>query len=234
MLVSKISGREKLAKLHGASPQIVPSLLLCDFGNLAREIEALESAGIRALHLDVMDGHFVPNLTYGLTIVEAISRLTDLVLDTHLMISNPGDYIQRYRDAGADIITIHAEAVERPQEMLAEIRSLGAAAGLAINPSTPLSRIDDCLDDCDMVLVMSVNPGFGGQQFEPVALKKLSELKARAGESVILEVDGGVNEKTIRRCSQAGADWFVAGSAIFQGRVISQSIENLTALAMLD
>ena len=229
-----MSGRERFAQLRGVTPVVVPSLLMCDFGNLGREIATLEQAGVRVLHLDVMDGHFVPNLTYGLTIVEAIRGLTEMVLDAHLMISNPGDYLQRYRDAGADVITIHAEAVETPGKMLADIRSLGVAAGLAINPPTPLSRIEDCLDDCDLILVMSVNPGFGGQQFDPVALAKLSQLRDRVPPETVLEIDGGVNEKTIRRCSEAGADWLVAGSAIFRSPDYPQSISSLVALAQLD
>jgi ribulose-phosphate 3-epimerase len=205
-------------------------MLLCDFGNLAREVERLADAGAPALHLDVMDGHFVPNLTYGLTLVETFRRLTDLPLDVHLMISNPGSYIDRYIQAGADSITVHIEAVPQPGPLLEHIRALGAAAGIALNPRTPLETIEPALEACDLVLVMSVEPGFGGQAFEPVALEKLKKLRERLPLNVLLEVDGGVNETTIQRCAEAGAQLFVTGSAIFKQADYAASIERLTGL----
>ncbi len=191
-------------------------MLLCDFGHLAKEIEAVEAAGAQALHLDVMDGHFVPNMTYGLTMVEAMRKLTTLPLDVHLMISNPEQYVERYVEAGSDVVTIHAEAHDEPRRVLEKIRDAGAAAGLAINPPTPISEIEACLAVCDLVLVMSVMPGFGGQKFDPVALDKLKYLRDRVSSDVILEVDGGVNDETVADCVAAGAEWLVAGSAIFR------------------
>jgi ribulose-phosphate 3-epimerase len=207
----------------------LPSLLLCDFGNLEQEIRRLEAAGVRALHLDVMDGHFVPNLSYGLTIVSAVRRVTPLPLDAHLMIAEPQRWIEAFYVAGADIITVHAEAVDRPQPVLRRI--LGAGAGIAIKPATPISSVLEAAADCDLVLVMSVEPGFGGQEFESSALGKLNELKRRLPSGVLLEVDGGINDKTIGPCVQAGADLCVVGSAIFRHRDYSARVRSLSRLA---
>jgi ribulose-phosphate 3-epimerase len=206
-------------------------MLLCDFGNLEREVRRLEAAGAKALHLDVMDGHFVPNLTYGLTLVETARRLTDLPLDVHLMISNPEAYVERYVQAGGDCITIHIEAVPQPAPLLGLVRALGAGAGIALNPRTPLETLEPALECCDLVLVMSVEPGFGGQAFEPVALEKLAKLRARLPDSVLLVVDGGVNETTIAPCARAGARLFVTGSAIFKQADYAASIQRLSRLA---
>jgi ribulose-phosphate 3-epimerase len=206
-------------------------MLLCDFGNLEREVQRLTSAGIQALHLDVMDGHFVPNLTYGLTMVEAFRRLTDLPLDVHLMISNPEAYVERYVEAGADSLTVHIEAVPQPGPLLERIASAGAGAGIALNPHTPLETLEPALDACDLVLVMSVEPGFGGQAFEPVALEKLKRLRERLPSDVLLEVDGGVNDATITACAEAGAAFFVTGSAIFKQADYAESIQRLGRLA---
>lgn len=220
-----------LATLRDRAPVILPSLLLCDFTNLEREVKRLESSGVEALHLDVMDGQFVPNFTYGLPIVEAFRKLTELPLDVHLMMNHPQPYLRQFREAGADSLTIHAEAVESPRPLLEEIRRLGAAAGLAINPQTPVSAIEDCLDLCDLVLVMSVPAGFGGQSFDPVALDKLRDLRDRANRGYVLEVDGGVNGETIAACAAAGAEWFVVGSAIFRQDDYGQAISQLTSAA---
>ena len=222
---------QHLEALRTASPVILPSLLLCDFGNLEHEIRQLEAAGVRALHLDVMDGHFVPNMTYGLTMVSTLRKITDLPLDVHLMISNPGDYLSKYVAAGADLLTIHAEAVDDPRPLLEEIRSLGAGAGLAINPPTSVASIATALPLCDMVLVMSVMPGFGGQKFDEVALEKLRDLRGKVSDSVLLEVDGGVNRSTIAACGEAGAQLMVVGSALFQETDYQQAIARLTELA---
>ncbi len=226
-----MSCSQHLNDLRSAPPAVLPSLLLCDFGNLEREVRQLEAAGVRALHLDVMDGHFVPNMTYGLTMVRTLRKLTDLPLDVHLMISNPGDYLEKYVEAGADLLTIHAEAVDDARPLLEEIRKLGAGAGLAINPPTPVASIEAALPLCDLVLVMSVMPGFGGQAFDNVALDKLRTLRTQVNESVLLEIDGGVNAKTAAACGEAGAQLLVAGSAIFGESPYEQSIANLTQLA---
>lgn len=231
LLNSCMSRRQRICDLHPHGPTILPSLLMCDFGNLAAEIEAVEAAGVRALHLDVMDGHFVPNLSYGLTIVEAVRRITDLPLDVHLMISNPDPFLRRYYEAGADQIIVHVEATEKPGETLQEIRQLGAAAGLALNPTTPLEDISAYHDLCDLILVMSVMPGFGGQKFDSGALEKLATLSQTVSDSVTLGVDGGINVDTIAECSQAGARWFVAGSAIFGKPDYTSSVSGLLELA---
>lgn len=202
--------------LRAAQPAILPSLLACDFAHLEREIRDVEAAGVPALHLDVMDGHFVPNLSIGVPIVEAVRRTTKLPLDVHLMISEPARYIESFRNAGADLMTIHVEAVSDPRPVLDRIRELGALAGLALNPPTPLAAIERSLPHCDMVLVMSVMPGFGGQKFEEEALAKLRILSERADCDALLEVDGGVGQETIGPCADAGAELFVAGTAIFK------------------
>ncbi len=223
--------RSCLVKLRSAAPAILPSLLLCDFGNLEREVARLTEAGVKALHLDVMDGHFVPNLTYGFPIVEAVRRLTDLPLDVHLMIAEPQRYLRQFVDAGADILTVHVEAVADARSVLEQIRSLGAGAGLALNPDTSLSTLDGCLDLCDLVLVMSVPAGFGGQSFHPVAIEKLRQLRQSVRPEVLLEVDGGINRTIIRDCAAAGAEMFVVGSGIFRAASYSEAIHELTALA---
>ncbi|WP_050769271.1 ribulose-phosphate 3-epimerase [Blastopirellula marina] len=209
-----MSRRDHLAQLREAAPVILPSLLLCDFANLEREVERLLAAGVKALHLDVMDGIFVPNISYGMPIVAAFRKLTDLPLDVHLMIEKPQDYIRQFHEAGADVMTIHAEAVDDVASILREIKSLGAGAGVAINPDTPLETIVDALPEADLALMMSVNAGFGGQKFNPVALDKIREVR-RLAPDLLIEIDGGVNLDTIGRCTEAGADLLVVGSAIF-------------------
>jgi len=226
-----MSRRSQLERLRATAPSVLPSMLLCDFGNLEREVRRLEEAGVPGFHLDVMDGHFVPNLTYGLPLVEAFRRLTPLPLDVHLMISNPADFVKSFHEAGSDVITIHAEAVERPREVLEQIRELGAGAGLAINPPTPLETVGDALDACDLVLVMSVMPGFGGQKFNPVALDKLRALRQRVDPAVVLEIDGGVNDATIGSCVEAGAELLVVGSAILGHPDYKERVASLRALA---
>jgi ribulose-phosphate 3-epimerase len=226
-----MSRLEQLERLREAVPAVMPSLLMCDFGNLQREIERLEQSGVAGLHLDVMDGHFVPNLTYGMPIVSAVSRLSELPVDVHLMISEPQRYLHAFCEAGADLISFHAEAVKDPQAVVAEIRRLGVAAGIAINPGTPLSSIESCLGDCDFILVMSVEAGFGGQSFRSVALDRLRRLREMAGSDVLLEVDGGINEETIRDCAQAGAQLFVAGSAVFGSESYRDVVQRLVGLA---
>ena len=222
--------RSRVQHLRSEVPTILPSMLLCDFGNLQREVQRLEAAGLRGFHLDVMDGHFVPNFTYGLSVVAAMRQLTDRPLDVHLMIERPERYLQQFVDAGADILTVHAEAVEELSVTLREIRSLGAAAGLAINPGTPLEKIVLELDACDLVLAMSVDPGFGGQAMQTIALDKIRRLKELVGSDVLLEIDGGVNAETISACAAAGADLLVVGSAIFEEQDYEAAVRQLSDL----
>ena len=170
-----------LDELRADRPLISPSLLACDFGHLAREVAAVEAAGAHLVHLDVMDGHFVPNLSFGLPIVEAVRRVTDLPLDVHLMITEPARYVEQFRQAGADLITIHAEAVDDPVPLLRRIRDLGALAGISINPPTPVTVLERCAGECDLVLIMSVMPGFGGQSFQAEVLDKFRWLRSRFG-----------------------------------------------------
>lgn len=209
-----MSPRSNVERLRAIDPVILPSVLMCDFSNLEREVRRFEEAGATGFHLDVMDGSFVPNFTFGLPIVQAFRRLTELPLDVHLMIVEPARYIEPFFDAGADLLTIHIEAVQNPRPVLERIQELGAGAGIALNPATPVSAIESCLDLCDLALVMSVPAGFGAQQFDPVALDKLNRLRQVTEGRVMLEVDGGVNKTTIERCAAAGAGYFVVGSAI--------------------
>ncbi len=202
-------------------------MLLCDFGNLEREIERLEEAGVEALHMDVMDGNFVPNMTYGMPIIEAVCRLTKMPIDVHLMIREPAKYAQAFTDAGADMITFHIEAQPEPTELLRSIRSQGVAAGLAINPSTSMESMLPFVSECDLVLIMSVEAGFGGQTFNPNALERLKQLRQQLGSQILLEVDGGVNTSTVGSCQQAGADLLVVGSAIFRENDYCQAMTNL-------
>ncbi|MDO3378029.1 ribulose-phosphate 3-epimerase [Geoalkalibacter halelectricus] len=198
--------------------KIAPSILSADFARLGEEVRAIEAAGADYVHVDVMDGHFVPNLTIGPPVVAALRQVTKLPLDVHLMISNPDAYIPEFAKAGADILTVHQEAGAHLHRSVQLIRSLGKKAGVSINPATPTSALDVILDDLDLVLVMSVNPGFGGQSFIPSALGKISALRReinRRGLQVELEVDGGVKPDNIAEIAAAGADVFVAGSAVF-------------------
>jgi ribulose-phosphate 3-epimerase len=198
---------------------------------LADEVHKLEAAGVRAFHLDVMDGNFVPNISYGLPIVEAVRRVTRLPIEAHLMIADPARYAEQFIKAGADAITFHVEADREPGALLEKLRGWGAIAGLAYNPATPLSAIRDYLDACDLVLTMSVMPGFGCQAFQSVALDKLRELSTLVKPEVLLEVDGGVNADTISACTAAGAHLLVVGSAIFGHPDYTHSVAKLTQLA---
>ena len=220
-------GRDCLQKLKEARASILPSLLLCDFGNLEREVRLMEDAGFNALHLDCMDGVFVPNISYGMPIVEALRKLTELPLDVHLMIANPADYIQQFSDAGADIISFHLEAVKEPISILSKIRETGCGAGIAINPDTPVSDMEKCLPLCDLAVIMSVQAGFGGQEFDRRALEKLRLTREIAGDDLLLEIDGGVNVETIGECVEHGAELLVAGSAIFRQPDYRVAKENL-------
>ncbi|MDR3580572.1 MAG: ribulose-phosphate 3-epimerase [Oryzomonas sp.] len=198
--------------------KIAPSILSADFTRLGDEIRAVEAAGADYIHIDVMDGHFVPNITIGPLIVEAARRVTSLPLDVHLMIEAPDSYIPAFAAAGADIIVIHAEAVHHLHRTVQLIKSLGKKAGVSLNPATPLNILDYVIADLDLVLLMTVNPGFGGQSFIEACLPKIQALRAmldRRGGEAELEVDGGVKASNIARIAHAGADVFVAGSAVF-------------------
>ena len=181
--------------------------------------------------MDIMDGHFVPNLSFGLPVVEAVRRATELPLDVHLMIDNPDAYVEPFRRAGADLLTIHIEAVSEPARLLDRIRQLGAGAGLALNPSTPVGAVEPYLDHCDLLLPMSVMPGFGGQRFQPVALEKLRRLRQRVAPHVLLSVDGGVGPETIALCAEAGATLFVVGTALLGAEDYTERLGHLRDLA---
>lgn len=213
-------------RLLDSTPMVAPSLLSCDFARIEQEIRRLEDGGAEILHLDVMDGNFVPNISFGIPVVEAIRRVTALPLDVHLMIANPARFVKRFREAGADLLTIHIEAAPQPEALLEEIHTLGAAAGICLNPPTPLSMVEPYLDQCQLVLVMSVMPGFGGQTFQPEVLSKVRRLRELAGDRLLISIDGGVNLETVGQCAAAGARLFVAGSALFSqddyGRFISK------------
>ncbi len=217
-----------LAGLHAAAPVVAPSLLAADFANLESEIRRLEEAGARILHLDIMDGHFVPNLSFGLPVVEAVRRVSRLPLDVHLMISHPTQYVRRFREAGADLLTIHVETAPEPIRLLQEIRRLGACAGLTLNPPTPVQSVEPYLEFCDLVLVMSVMPGFGGQTFQPVALEKLRRLRQTGGKRLLLSVDGGVDTGTAGPCAEAGADLLVVGTGLFSAGDYRRRLSELT------
>ena len=214
--------------------KIAPSILSADFSRLGEEIRAVEEAGADYIHVDVMDGHFVPNITIGSPVVSAIRKVTKLPLDVHLMISEPDRYIADFAKAGSDIITVHAEACIHLHRTIGYIKELGIRAGVSLNPSTPLSVIEQILEDVDMVLLMTVNPGFGGQKFIKTMLPKIAEMRRiinDRGLKVELEVDGGVTLDNIYDISRAGADSFVAGSAVFGSSDYKKTIEEMKRLA---
>lgn len=220
--------------LESSGPVVLPALLLCDFGHLAREVERLEQAGAEALHLDVMDGRFVPQLTYGQVVVEAVRRAANVPLEVHLMVEQPELTAADYARLGADVVTVHVEAVADPVPTLAAIRELGSRAHLAISPGTPVDMIEPLLESCDGVLVMSVEPGFGGQSFEPVALEKLARLAAirrERGLEFRLGVDGGISTQTIGPVAAAGAELIVAGSAVIRSADYARAITELESIA---
>lgn len=205
---------EIIARLRKERPVIAPSMLKCDYGNLEGEVKRLQTANASLLHWDVMDGHFVPNLSYGAMVIKGLRKTTSLIFDCHLMISDPARYLDDFLAAGADAVTVHIEAVPEPTSILKSIRGAGRVAGIALNPATPLSAVEPFLPDCDLVLVMTVNPGFGGQKFMEDVLPKMASLR-RSAPSHLISVDGGVAAETIQLCAEAGADLFVAGSAVF-------------------
>jgi ribulose-phosphate 3-epimerase len=220
--------KASLETIRAASPAVLPSLLLCDFGDLKGEVSRLADAGAEVLHLDVMDGHFVPNMTYAMPIVEGLRRHTQMPLDVHLMISDPITYAKPMVDAGADLLTFHAESVIDASETAQQIAELGVSVGVALNPDTPLASIANCLPHVDMVLVMSVEAGFGGQKFNPIALEKLRALR-EADPDLLLQIDGGIDTNTIGPARDAGCDLFVVGSAIFKKEDYNAAFADLNA-----
>lgn len=214
--------------------KIAPSILSADFAKLGEEVRAVAAAGADYIHVDVMDGHFVPNITIGPPVVAALRTVTDLPLDVHLMITDPDRYIPDFAAAGADIIVVHAEACRHLHRTVQLIRSLGKKAGVSLNPATPLQVLDYVIDELDLVLLMTVNPGFGGQSFIEACIPKIHALRGmldRRGLETELEVDGGVKVENIARISHAGADVFVAGSAVFGSNDYVATIADLKRLA---
>ncbi|MFO1462990.1 MAG: ribulose-phosphate 3-epimerase [bacterium] len=206
---------------------IAPSILSADFSRLGEEVKAVEAAGADLIHFDVMDGHFVPNITVGPLVLEAVRKITQLPIDAHLMIDHPDQYVADFVKAGANWISVHVEASRHLHRSIQLIRSLGAKAGIALNPHTPVASMGYILDEVDFILVMTVNPGFGGQKFIPAAFKKvaeLAELRREHGLSFQIEIDGGIKVDNIGEVSRAGVDVFVAGSAIFQSQSYRDTI----------
>ena len=213
--------------------KIAPSLLACDFSRLADEIEAVEKAGADMLHIDVMDGRFVPNITIGQPVVSAIRKVTQLPLDVHLMITEPMEHIKSFIDAGADIVTIHLEACNHLNKATAMIKDAGKKAGISLNPATPVVMLKDIMEELYLVLIMTVNPGFGGQKFINSTLKKIKELdgmKHRLNPELMIEVDGGINDRNSLSVAKAGADIIVAGTAIFGAKNYKGAIEKLKSV----
>ena len=212
------------------SVRIAPSVLSADLGRLREQVERAIEGGAEWIHVDVMDGHFVPNLTFGAPMIRALRRITDRPLDVHLMVRNPEQYITEYADAGATVFTFHPEATVHVQRHLAAVRERGMLAGLALNPSSPVALAEEVFDDLDLVLVMSVNPGYSGQSYLPSATEKIRRLRAlldQAGSRATLEVDGGITTETIAEAWLAGADTFVAGTAVFGEADPAQAVRDL-------
>jgi ribulose-phosphate 3-epimerase len=214
--------------------RIAPSILSADFGRLAEEVRAAEAAGADWIHVDVMDGRFVPNITIGPLVVEAVRRVTRLPIDCHLMIVEPERYVEAFAKAGADLVCVHAEVSPHLHRTLQAIRGAGARTGVALNPSTGPEAVEYVLGDCDMVLVMSVNPGFGGQKFIPSSIEKVRRLRARAdalGHPLEIQVDGGIKADTVGPVAAAGANVFVAGTAVYGAKDYRQAIAGIRAAA---
>lgn len=201
---------------------LAPSVLAADFGKLSEDVKKAAEGGAEYIHLDVMDGAFVPSISFGMPVITSLRGCTDKVFDVHMMVEDPGRYIDDMKNAGADLITVHQEACTHLDRVIGQIRAAGCKAGVALNPATPINTLDCVLDQVDMILIMSVNPGFGGQKFIPYTLEKVRELRRKLdslGLDVDIQVDGGVNMDTIRPLMEAGANVLVAGSAVFKGDI---------------
>lgn len=211
--------------------KIAPSMLSANFATLSEEIKSIELAGADLLHIDIMDGHFVPNLTFGAPIVKAIRPYTQLPFDVHLMVTNPGDYVEEYAKIGVEYFTFHQEAVPHMHRLIQQIKSAGMKAGVALNPGTPVSMLEDVAGDLDMILIMSVNPGFGGQSFIPRSVEKVKQAKCLLNSvgntNALIEVDGGINDITCIPIKEAGATILVAGSAVFGASDRAKMIESI-------
>jgi ribulose-phosphate 3-epimerase len=210
--------------------RVAPSILSADFGRLADEVRAAEAAGADWIHVDVMDGRFVPNITIGPLVVEAVRRVTKLPIDAHLMIVEPERYVEAFAEAGADLVSVHAEVSPHLHRTLQAIRAAGARPAVALNPSTPLSAVEWVLSDCEMVLIMTVNPGFGGQRYIPACTEKVRQLRALAdarGLVLEIEVDGGIKADTVAEVAAAGANVFVAGTAVFEAKDYAAAIRGI-------
>lgn len=211
--------------------KIAPSMLSADFARLAEDVKDVEKGGADLLHIDIMDGHFVPNLTFGPDVVKSLRKHTALPFDVHLMVTNPADYVQAFADIGTEYFTFHAEATPHMHRLVQDIKAHGMKAGISLNPSTPVAVLEDIACDLDMILIMSVNPGFGGQKFIPQALRKIKKAKALFSyvnrKDAVVEVDGGVNATTIADVREAGVDIVVAGSAVFGAQDRAAMIKTL-------